>query len=242
MPHGGPDYGVGAPKATVYRLQDMAELAVRLGSIVSFDRRGDVVWLDDFEDNIAKWDVSVIGGGSSAALSTDRPHSGNKSAKLTCATGTSPEVQLVKMFPYPILSGVGFEVAVCGYTSFDYLLADIVLANGTTITTARARYNPVAQTLQYLGADGNYHTIDTGVALVTGYNLYNRIKLVSDLAAGKLNRLLYNERSYDLSAYTAYTGASSAGPYLTVVIKVVGHTGDTDVVYVDDVIVTQNEP
>ena len=55
MGHGYPDYGTQGPVSTVHSIQDLGELAVRLGSIVTFDRRGNVLWLDGFDSGIGAW-------------------------------------------------------------------------------------------------------------------------------------------------------------------------------------------
>jgi len=53
--HGTPDWGVTAGARTVYQMTDLGELAVRLGSIVTHDRRGDVIFLEDFEEGMGRW-------------------------------------------------------------------------------------------------------------------------------------------------------------------------------------------
>jgi len=63
MAHGTPDWGVTASKKTIYSLHDMGELAVRLGSIVSFDRRGDVIFSDSFQNGLGKVYASGVGAG-----------------------------------------------------------------------------------------------------------------------------------------------------------------------------------
>ena len=65
MAHGARDFGIYAPKETIVTIEDLGELAVRLGSPVNYDRKGDVVWVDGFEDGIDKWDIDLtLGRGS----------------------------------------------------------------------------------------------------------------------------------------------------------------------------------
>ncbi|KKK91844.1 hypothetical protein LCGC14_2708890, partial [marine sediment metagenome] len=86
---------------------NIAELAARLGGIVSFYRRGDVLWLDDFEGTIGKWAVS--GTGASASLSTDDARNGAKSGKLTLGAGK--EIFINRVMGYPVISNMGFEMS-----------------------------------------------------------------------------------------------------------------------------------
>ena len=76
MAHGHPDYGGAAPLATVYTLQDLAELAARLGSIDVFDRRGNVLLLDDFESGIKKWLFGGTGSYSAGWICDRAEHGG----------------------------------------------------------------------------------------------------------------------------------------------------------------------
>ena len=63
-----PDYGRLSAQATVFPVTDLGELAARLGSIVSHDRRGDVIWLDGFEDGLDKWQPTTSGSGAAVDL------------------------------------------------------------------------------------------------------------------------------------------------------------------------------
>ncbi|GAI49683.1 unnamed protein product, partial [marine sediment metagenome] len=63
MSRGQPDYGSSAVKEVAGTLADMGELAARLSSIVEYDRRGDVVYLDDFEEPVLKWSPLAAGAG-----------------------------------------------------------------------------------------------------------------------------------------------------------------------------------
>ena len=55
MTHGVQDFGASSGQNSTYGLTDLGELAVRLGSPVSFDRRGDVVMMETFEDGLDAW-------------------------------------------------------------------------------------------------------------------------------------------------------------------------------------------
>ena len=61
---------------------DVAELVVRLGSPVSFDRRGNVVLIDDFAASVIKWSYPGYGTGNGHELSTAWAKSGSQSLKL----------------------------------------------------------------------------------------------------------------------------------------------------------------
>ncbi|GAI16225.1 unnamed protein product, partial [marine sediment metagenome] len=109
MTHGGPDWGTPGPLKTIYTLEDMAELVARLGSIVTFDRRGNIIWLDDFEGTLGKWGIETEGAGYSAQLSAEAARSGGFSAKLISPDDEEDRIGLKRWFPLPVESNIGFE-------------------------------------------------------------------------------------------------------------------------------------
>ena len=50
MASGHPDGGEGGETQIIHTVQDVGELAARLGSVSAYFRSGNVVWFDDFED------------------------------------------------------------------------------------------------------------------------------------------------------------------------------------------------
>ncbi|GAH83946.1 unnamed protein product, partial [marine sediment metagenome] len=82
MPRGQPDFGMYASASTIGSVSDLAELAVRLGSINIFDRRGKVIDFDDFEDVRKGWEFELLGGATAVRAST-APKSGSQHWILT---------------------------------------------------------------------------------------------------------------------------------------------------------------
>ena len=65
MPHGRPDWYNITPLVKVHASEDVNEGAVRLGTISVYDRRGNVVFQDTFQNGLGYWDeTEVIGSGS----------------------------------------------------------------------------------------------------------------------------------------------------------------------------------
>ncbi|GAJ22875.1 unnamed protein product, partial [marine sediment metagenome] len=114
MPRGQPDYGGHAAKEITGSLSDMAELATRLGSIVTFDRRGDVAFLDDYESGIEKWVESHAEGTEwgTVGLSARAAESGSFSTKLVTKGTVDGYAQVIYTLPYwnPINGRLGVEI------------------------------------------------------------------------------------------------------------------------------------
>ena len=242
MAHGMPDYGIYAPKLTVFGLEDMAELAARLGSIVTFDRRGDVVWMDDFEDNIAKWAILGSGTGYGAALSTEAARNGAKSVKLTTGAAIGNGVSILREIPPPVLGKCGLEISWTAYGNLAYVLLIMTHFDGAKARQGQVRYRRPQNDLQYLDSTNTFQTFATPGDIRDNIVNFHTAKLVIDLKNDKYTRFILDAVTYDLSAYALRTGAAVTSPNLTYGVETETRAAENTSNYVDDCIVTQNEP
>lgn len=217
------------------------ELAARLGAIATYDRRGTLVWQDDFEDNINKWDVDYAGSGGSAALSTDTARNGAKSAKLTAGDGQPYYISLSKLLPLPITTKLGFECSFTIHNDVSLLWLRIGVYDGALEHNAYVQYNPAADTL-VVNNTTSTTTIDTGLALHDDVQMFHTMKIVMDYATKKHVRVLLNEQEYDTSAIGYYITADLRDPLMFAQVHYRwSGQGSIPSIYVDDAIVTQNE-
>jgi len=242
MPHGLPDYGLDAAKETVYGLADLGELAARQKSIVTFDRRGDIIWLDDFESSLNKWEDRGVDLGHDAAISNAYARNGAFSCKLTCGRDGDFEGIIHTYKPPPVLSKVGLEVHwTRPGTSFISIYFRLEITHGAKSWDARIRFLSATATLQYW--DGAvFRDIEAGVGVRANHLLFSPLKFVIDLDGDVYSRLILHHRSWDLSSYAVPTGGGGALRDTRISILAVGATGVNTPLYIDDVILTQNEP
>lgn len=241
-----PDYSTAAPVGQVpvgpiHTSADTGELAARLGSPVTFDRRGNVIWYDDFENGLSKWHTEAHGTGASVALSTEWCRIGARSCKLITGNGLLDHTFIQKHLPYPFLSNIGFEI------SFTVPLANISIGitihlfTGTTQTYWSIEYNRATHTL-------NYHNGVIWVRIADNVNLYepfdsfNTWKLAMDPINNTYLRAILNSNEYDLSSYPGYSLASILFPHLTVNYTIRPEAASNMTSFVDSAIITQNEP
>jgi hypothetical protein len=240
--HGTPDYGVTAGALTRHQLFDVGELAARLGSPVTFDRRGDVVWWDDFECGLAKWITIVDGVGGSVALSTARARNGRSSALLTAGSTGTETAAIRHEGPFATLSRHGVEVSFNVGTPITSFTITYNLYDGTTLSQASVRWDDVAETLLYLDASVAYVIFASNIDLWQSVTLFHTAKLVVDAVNGRYVRFILDHLSFDLSGIPFSVSASALDPQVGQLITLVGRAGVNDQAYVDDVIVTENEP
>ncbi|GAH57763.1 unnamed protein product, partial [marine sediment metagenome] len=128
--HGKPDWGMQV-KSTVYTLDELSELAVRLGSEVFFDRRGDVLLIDNFENGrtMSFWEKD--GAGSEVVITADHARSGGYSTKLVGGSTDDLYADISYRLTYPVVSKFGFETHFSIPTQFDRIEFTVWYYTGT---------------------------------------------------------------------------------------------------------------
>lgn len=241
MAHGTPDYNLTNAPATTFRVSDMGELAVRLGSIVNFDRRGDVVWLDDFEHTTGHGSFGAGGLGAASAHSTGAAKSGDQSLLLTAGSNGARTALLQKALPAPVPGPIGNESSWLLGSDAERFSVATQFNDGATVQIFEVRYVYADQAFYYLNAAGAYVALTPGVRLFPAAIDWASVKLVVDLRTAAYVRLQVNDRTFTLPGVAGQTMAIAATPYLLTTWTLVGRAGFNDTAFVDDVIITQNE-
>lgn len=231
------------PVGPVYTSTDIAELAARLGSPDTFDRRGNVIWFDDFESGINKWMPDGTGVNWTVTWDSTRARNGDFSVKLATATEEDKRVGIIHYFPFPVLSGMGFEFSWTRAQNLREIQIVVFLRTGTV-------YHNVG--IKWLAADNFfYYYNNIGGFTITPYRMaflemddyvFNTIKLVVDYTKGKYVRLIANNFEFDLSNLEYETLEIESIPQAYVDIWIRTDDNLSAIAYIDDVIITQNEP
>lgn len=205
MARGQADFGMYAPKALGGSLSDMADLAVRLGSIVEYDRRGDVIYLDDFTTPKLRC-LTSVDGTSSVVLDNDYSVSGGQCVLLTTQAAAN-KWAIIEHHIAPLVTGKhGSKIAISLYSMLEdtcWLLIQIQIFDGTYGHSPAIRLNPYAYTLEYLDENSAYQVFETDFKAESPHQSdFHNMKLVYDLDTGKYVRFLFDVLSWDLSAYS----------------------------------------
>jgi len=219
-----------------------AELAVRLGSIASHDRRGTVIHLESFEAGANYWILGGDGSGGTVALSTACPKSGSYSVAFTFAGGTATWGAVTSDFTPRTSGRSGMEASFQIRTGMDRCVIALECVISGYKQRGSLQIDLPNQRLQYLDSTGNWQTIATNLAIPYSVTLWTTLKLVIDFTTLKYVRGIMNDTEYDLSAYSLQNTGSSSYKYNFILVQVFRVAGQDFVVYLDDVIITQAEP
>lgn len=242
MPHGTADWNVTAGQQTVFRLTDLAEHAVRLGSVNSFERAGDVIAIEDFEAGFVGVSTVVGGSGALVDLHTGRTRSGLFAARLVAGSNGSHLAAVAKDTPIIDLSAFGFEASFSLPGSVEYVRLEISLYTGAVIQQYQVRWDDANNRIEYRNSAAAWVTLATGVSLSTVGKLFHTAKLVISATEGEYVRLRLGDATYSMSGIAGSSAADATLPFMETGVILDGRPGNNDTLYVDDLIVTQNEP
>jgi len=220
----------------------MAELAARLGSIDVYDRRGNVIWMDDFNKGKGSWAEGLYGTGAAIAIDTTYPKWPPFCLKMTGGSDAGRSCQIFNHVAPQVLGPVGLESSVAFTSVFSALRIAIINYDGTNRYISTIELNDASDKIYYLDSGGSYVELDDLPNLVDAYGEYHSLKLVADLSTNKYVRFMINQTEYDLSAYSMQTVANTEAPKVLVRLYFYSNTGSNNTCLVDGVIVTQNEP
>ena len=242
MAHTLPDYTTKYKLTTVFANIDNSELAARLGSVVTFDRRGNVIFIDDFEADTLKWKTGGAGTDNAVALDTTWAKTGNKSCKLTAGKGVGGQAYIYRYFGVPITGKIGLEHSFTLNASTSRVLTELRHFTGTKYYTGYIRYTLPDGTLEVYDGAAGFITIEDDYYLESANDTFHTLKLVVDTDTKKYIRLLINNTTWLLSDYSLKQENDNTK---TSMYAAIVHTQDTAAaksIWVDDVILTQNEP
>lgn len=242
MARGAPDYGAYASKEVTASISDMGEVAARLGSIDIFDKRGDVVYFDAFEEPVLSWGVSEIN--ASVYLSSRDVKSRSQAVELNTDAGIDNWASINKSFSILPSKRLGVEVSFGGVLA-GWLFLDAFYHDGITEYHARARFDAAGNIYVWDGDLGDY-TLVAAMGVLhygLGTHFFHTMKLVADFETGKYVRLMFSTQEWDISAINLFRIGALVAPYLEVDTGRVNQDAAAfRISSVDDFILTQAEP
>lgn len=220
---------------------DSGELAARLGALSLQDRRGNLVWCDDFESPVTKWTHTATGTGASVALSADYSTLGSQSMKITTSASTAESSLISRYFTLPPQTRIGCEFMCMPVDS--KMVCTLIMNgyDGSNFYDPRVRVNFATDVVQYYHITEGWKTIDSDLKFYDGIKTWLFVKLVFDWDTKKYVRLMVGKEEYDLSAQSIKSSGSGAEPLLSLEIWATPSENASHIIYLDNVVLTQNE-
>lgn len=240
--HGAPDWSIYRIDSQTYTVMDLAELAARLGSIVIFDRRGDVVLLEDFSCGLNRWSAILEGTDAAASLSPTYVQSLGYSVKLTCGSDGQRSAGIRIPVPYPRQAAYGLEASFTFETNHAEFRLALTVYDSTDKHVFQIKYKKDTGRVQYLDADNAYQDLTPVCKTYINANLFNTMKIVANPITDTYERAILNRQTYDLADIPCYTTADATGQHFQIDLSYVGADGENPTGYADTIILTADEP
>ena len=241
MVHTLPDYTTKYKMAKVFANLDDAELAARLGSVNTFDRRGSTIWYDDFESATPKWRPLLRGDRGSIAISAEKCWMGSSSCKFVTGDQLLDFAYITKFFPVPSSTKIGLELHIHPVG----ILNDITIGlhGDDSVTQYRAQlfYDVEDSTVSYINSGGGRVPLKTDVLFVDGEDIWIPLKLVMDWDTKKYIRAIVEDLDTDLSDQSIATYATTGKKFVSIEVSIQTSRAVAKTMYLDNVILTQNE-
>lgn len=237
-----PDYSRYLPSSQKFSLQDYGELAARLLSPVNFDRRGEVLAIEDFDYGYNAWAASTAGADSYIKL--EAGYAGVTPYCMHFKAGTSSKytVTLQRSLASWGLTRGGLEFTFSIGDWSDSVDANMGYSDGTKWHEIDLRIIRDATNPFQLYYNGAYHDIVTGFDLGQPISMGKTAKIVADFQNDKYIRLVYQGLVIDLTDIPLYNFAFVGPPWIAVTIRLRNQAGHSTEMYLSRVIVTSNEP
>lgn len=220
MPRGYPDY------------QSSREQAIALQT----------VWEDDFEAPVLKWRANSSIGGTDPVLTTENAWKGTQSAYFITAAVANESASLDRTFPLLRFGrwGIEFFLRILTWTP-GYFRLRLSILDGTNHSRAELRLDSEARTATIITPDGAIE-VATGILTLPLDRPFVPIKLVVDMDTDRYVRLIIGPTAIDISAHALVIVGPTDNLVLTVQHYLAGGIAGVMSCYVDNVIITQNEP
>jgi len=242
MAHTRPDYTTSSKMATIYGEVDNGELAARLGSINTYDRRGNIVFMEDFEGALFNWQINNNGAGAGSVLAAAYSRTGSQAAQLTAGSGLNGYTTIWKYWPLPVSTQIGLECSFTTHASLDRFVAEISIYDGVTLHATTCGCSVSADEIYFNTGPVGVESCITNLGLYNSDYNFHTMKFAFDYSTDYWMRILFDNYSYDASAWPIHTELSAITPRMYIGLWAVCEIVANPVIYVDDVILTQNEP
>lgn len=242
MVHTLPDGTTKYRMVTVFGQIDTGELAARLNSIVTHDRRGNVVWMDDFEAPTLKWKTSTPNTGDEVALYITSTKTGSIAAKLTTGDQIDDVVSMYKYFQRPVMKRLGFEFSTTINANTKFVTGIIWVQYGSKLYYGTIYLDVQNSKVWYADVGGTPVELDSDYGFVTDDKAWYTLKIVIDSELKEYVRVILNGKTYPMPGIKLHTNSGTALWFLAVQIDHVTATTANNAIYVDNVIITQDEP
>lgn len=237
-----PDYSKYGLQSVRFSLQDMGELAVRMGSADWFQRLGNVVYMDDMGTGLSHFVTSTAGAGSAISVITSAESGSGYAIKFSTAAILGASCSLTRYLPVMPVNKHGLEGAFSVGGTGNYIQFQYIARYLTITYQAILRFDLANNQIQVYNASAVYEVVEPVFKWWQDLRVFNHFKITLDLPKQKYGKLLYNNTEYDLSSIGLRMGGANTQPAVQLLNEMAGEASGVRTAAVGLLILTTDEP
>jgi len=218
------------------------ELIAALTHAKRFDRRGQIVRLDDFTIERSFDASGGAGTGAANEYSDEYYYIGGYSLKMTAGSTSERVVYIIYNEALSWVTRVGFECRLFVKEHVESFVLLMSVYDNTNHHLAGVRYVVADQVWQYYNKLASWTTFLEGVNYTLPFGLFRPFKFVIDPNTDHYIRFLYQGGEVDMSDYECAAIPGAQPPLVKCYVYIYSDAGQNGVAYLDAVVITQNEP
>lgn len=241
MPDAPDDYNL-QPSSTFNVLADDAELAVRLGSSVLYNRSGNCIFICDMTKSLNPLIIFDNGSGSSWAVTTETSYQSGVCAKFIVSANLFG-VTIRKDLTIPLITSTGIEIFI-NYGQQNVILLLTISAGYDGIQYyGELKFDSTDGSLYYINSDNLTYTKFGKIRIANrSANLWTSFKLVIDPINNQYVCAIVGNKLFPLDFIPLGGGASILGDFTITQLRIINLESNPCVYFVDNYIITINEP
>lgn len=236
-----PDWGGTYVDLMNYPLDDMGELAARLGSPVTYDRRGSLLWGYDFKHGPGDFVTSLLYG-STLALDAEVWERSPFSIQLTTGTASYSVLSLHRLLAIPRLEMVGVQGSIRIGSNVGTVSFGMIHYDGEAYYLGQAQLDIANLYLGIVVDDVGVVAIDSDMPDLASASYFAHLKVVCDLSNHTYARVSLDGVEYDCTDYKMSEVANTDAPHLRTRLRLSNDGNGAANAWLDNLIVTAAEP
>lgn len=230
------------PGSARFPLSDMGELAVRLGSLVSYDRRGEVVFADGFDLGLSPYAASTSGVGAKILIGSIYAGPSGYNCRMTPGTAVDKYALLFRSGTPLIVDNLGLELSFNVSTPFKALGITIHDYSGTIKTDYSLAIACATNELSYESTGPTDIPFAIIPPPIDGAGVPHTLKMVIARAKSCYLRVLYDDNFYDLSNCPAWIAPQISTRSIQFTCWITSDGVANRLMLANHIILTANEP
>jgi len=199
-----PDFSRYLPGSNRFSLQDLGELAARLGSIDVYDRRGEVILLEDFAYGLSKWSAFGRGTLASVEVQASNTNLGAYCIRMVGGSDDGLNSNIQRALGSYSFGRMGGEISIAFPTEFDNFAFNLNYRYGSSALIGSVKIDRITNAIYIQDINNLWQKIGDLTGLVNTAYSYHTLKLCVDFNTGYYIRAMFDYNGYDLSPYHMY--------------------------------------